>query len=89
MREASNAAMDYWFNSLNKSMLRAPKAAINSRSRRLSDSSGMRLIRTEKKEYAAVYWIPNFGKLPVTNGMLVRLADKVVERPLLAKYCIQ
>ncbi|MCU6164795.1 GNAT family N-acetyltransferase [Enterobacter roggenkampii] len=53
MREASIAATDYWFNTLNKSVLRAPKAAANSRSRRISDSSGMRLIRTEKKAYVS------------------------------------
>lgn len=53
MREASNVATDYWFNTINKTVLRAPKAALNSRSRRLSDRSGMRLIRTEKKEYVS------------------------------------
>ena len=53
MREASIATTDYWFNTLNKSVLRAPKAAANSRSRRISDSSGMRLIRTEKKAYVS------------------------------------
>lgn len=34
-------------------MLRAPKATFNSRSKRISDSSGMRLIRTEEKEYVS------------------------------------
>lgn len=53
MREASIAATDYWFNSLNKAVLRAPKAALNRRSKRISDSSGMRLIRTEKKKYVS------------------------------------
>jgi RimJ/RimL family protein N-acetyltransferase len=53
MREACNAATDYWFNALNMSVLRAPKAALNSRSKRISESSGMRLIRTEKKEYVS------------------------------------
>ena len=53
MREASIAATDYWFNTLNKAVLRAPKAAANSRSRRISDSSGMRLVRTEKKAYVS------------------------------------
>lgn len=38
MREASIAATDYWFNTLNKPVLRAPKAAANSRSRRISDA---------------------------------------------------
>lgn len=53
MREASNVATDYWFNTLNKTVLRAPKASLNVRSKRISDSSGMRLIKTEKKEYVS------------------------------------
>lgn len=53
MREASIAATDYWFNTLNKPVLRAPKATANSRSRRISDSSGMRLIKTEQKAYVS------------------------------------
>lgn len=53
MREASIAATDYWFNTLKKPVLRVPKAANNSRSRRISTNSGMRLIRTEKKEYVS------------------------------------
>ncbi len=53
MREASIAATDYWFNVLNKPVLRAPKAALNSRSQRISVTSGMRLIKTVKKEYVS------------------------------------
>ncbi|WP_368543228.1 GNAT family N-acetyltransferase [Enterobacter soli] len=53
MREASIAATDFWFNTLNKPVLRAPKAADNTRSQRISSSSGMRLIRTEKKAYVS------------------------------------
>lgn len=53
MREASIAATDYWFNVLNKPVLRAPKAAVNIRSQRISVSSGMRLIKTVKKEYVS------------------------------------
>lgn len=53
MREASIAATNYWFNTLNKTVLRAPKAALNSRSQRISTRSGMRLIRTEPKEYVS------------------------------------
>ena len=53
MNEACNVVTDYWFNTLNKAVLRAPKAAFNSRSKRISESSGMRLIRTEKKEYVS------------------------------------
>lgn len=51
MREASIAATHYWFNTLNKPVLRAPKAAENSRSKQISVSSGMRLIKTEKTQF--------------------------------------
>jgi len=53
MREASIVATNYWFNTLNKPLLRAPKASLNSSSRRISVDSGMRLVRTEKKEYVS------------------------------------
>ncbi|MGE4712485.1 GNAT family N-acetyltransferase [Yersinia enterocolitica] len=53
MREASIAATDYWFNTLNRAVLRAPKATENIRSQHISVSSGMRLIRTEKKEFVS------------------------------------
>lgn len=53
MREASIAATVYWFNVLNKPVLRAPKAALNSRSQRISVTIGMRLIKTVKKEYVS------------------------------------
>lgn len=53
MREACEAATDYWFNTLNKPLLRAPKAAGNLRSKHISAASGMRLIRTEKKAYVS------------------------------------
>jgi len=53
MREASIAATDYCFNVLNKPVMRASKAAVNSRSQRISVSSGMRLIKTVKKEYVS------------------------------------
>jgi len=34
-------------------VLRAPKAALNRRSQRISVTSGMRLIKTVKKEYVS------------------------------------
>ena len=44
---------DYWFNTLDKPVLRAPKAEVNARSRQISLSNGMRLVRTEKKAYVS------------------------------------
>ncbi|MFH3663822.1 GNAT family N-acetyltransferase, partial [Acinetobacter baumannii] len=53
MREASITVTNYWFNTLNKPVLRAPKAAENIRSQHISASSGMRLIKTEKKQFVS------------------------------------
>jgi len=53
MKEASIAVTNYWFNTLKKPVLRAPKAAENIRSQHISASSGMRLIKTEKKQFVS------------------------------------
>ena len=51
MAEASMAVTDFWFNTLNREVLRAPKASLNRASKRISEASGMRLLRIEKKAY--------------------------------------
>jgi RimJ/RimL family protein N-acetyltransferase len=53
MREACHAVTDYWFNGLNREVLRAPKAVANERSRKISHSSGMRLVRRQPGHYVA------------------------------------
>jgi [ribosomal protein S5]-alanine N-acetyltransferase len=46
MSEASRAVTDYWFETLGRTVLQVPKAVANVRSRRISESSGMRVIKT-------------------------------------------
>ncbi len=53
MSEACNAVNDYWFRTLGREVLRVPKAAVNTGSVMISRKSGMRLIKTGKKEYVA------------------------------------
>ncbi|AMO50246.1 Protein N-acetyltransferase, RimJ/RimL family [Kosakonia oryzendophytica] len=53
MMEACRAVTDFWFNVLDRDVLRAPKAAINTRSRHISERSGMRLVRLQKGDYVA------------------------------------
>ncbi|KAF1011224.1 MAG: putative ribosomal N-acetyltransferase YdaF [Pseudomonas fluorescens] len=48
MAEASAAVTDYWFGVLERPLLRVPKAAPNLASRRISQRTGMRLIRTDE-----------------------------------------
>jgi len=53
MTEASVAVTDYWFETLGRPVLRAPKAIVNEPSRRISESSGMRVIKTEERDYVS------------------------------------
>ncbi|EBT1278907.1 GNAT family N-acetyltransferase [Salmonella enterica] len=51
MTEACRAVTCFWFIKLGRQVLRVSKAVINSRSRKLSERSGMRLIRVQKNNY--------------------------------------
>ncbi|VVN92799.1 GNAT family N-acetyltransferase [Pseudomonas fluorescens] len=57
MSEASAAVTDYWFETLGRPLMRVPKAAPNLASRRISERDGMRLIRTEERDFVS-------GRLP-------------------------
>jgi RimJ/RimL family protein N-acetyltransferase len=57
MTEACEAVTDFWFNTLNFPVLRAPKAVGNAASRRISEKQGMRLVATEDRDYVS-------GRLP-------------------------
>jgi ribosomal-protein-alanine N-acetyltransferase len=47
------AVTDYWFETLERPILRVPKAAANVASRRISERSGMRVIKTEDRDYVS------------------------------------
>ncbi|MGY5958148.1 GNAT family N-acetyltransferase [Kosakonia sp. BK9b] len=53
MSEACRAVNEYWFNVLDREVLRAPKAVANTRSKKISERSGMRMIRIQKGDYVA------------------------------------
>jgi RimJ/RimL family protein N-acetyltransferase len=57
MTEASAAVTEYWFQTLDRQVLRVPKAAPNIGSRKLSERTGMRLIRTDEGDFVS-------GRLP-------------------------
>src|SRR5690348_13374007 len=58
MAEANTAVTDYWFETLERPVLRVPKAVANVRSRRISERSGMRLIGIEDQDYIAGRRLP-------------------------------
>ena len=51
MAEASAAVTAYWFEVLKRPLMRVSKAAPNLASRRVSERTGMRLIRTDQGEF--------------------------------------
>jgi len=51
MSEAVEVATDYWFDELGFAALRAPKAVVNTASRRISARTGMRVIERDEREY--------------------------------------
>ncbi len=57
MTEACDAVTDHWFEELNFPVMRVPKAIANVASRRISEKQGMRVIRTEDRDYVS-------GRLP-------------------------
>ncbi|WP_438866774.1 GNAT family N-acetyltransferase [Pseudomonas sp. L1(2025)] len=57
MTEACAAVTEYWFDVLKRPQMRVPKAAPNQASRRISERTGMRLIRTQMGEFVE-------GRLP-------------------------
>ncbi len=65
MAEASEAATDYWFHTLDRPVLRVLKAAANLRSRRISERFGMRLIEVDDRDFVA-------GRLPAELWEITR-----------------
>jgi [ribosomal protein S5]-alanine N-acetyltransferase len=57
MTEACETVTDFWFDVLKFPVLRVPKAIANAASRRISEKQGMRVIRTEDRDYVS-------GRLP-------------------------
>ena len=51
MSEAVEVVTDYWFDELGFSVMRAPKAVLNTASRRISEKNGMRVVAVEERDY--------------------------------------
>ena len=57
MAEAATAVTEFWFETLQRPVLRVMKATANTRSRRVSERAGMRLVETLERDFVA-------GRLP-------------------------
>lgn len=57
MSEACACVTEFWFETLERPVLHAPKAIANERSRRISVRAGMRVIATAERDYVS-------GRLP-------------------------
>lgn len=65
MSEAAHAVTDFWFGELGQERLRIPKASANEASRRMSVSSGMRVIAIGERDYVG-------GRMPFEMWELTR-----------------
>ncbi|MCD9568417.1 GNAT family N-acetyltransferase [Pseudomonas protegens] len=65
MSEACKVVDHYWFEVLQRPLMRVPKAAPNLGSRRISERAGMRLIRSEDGEFVS-------GRFPVDIWEITR-----------------
>jgi ribosomal-protein-alanine N-acetyltransferase len=65
MSEAIEPVTDFWFNTLCFPRLRAPKAAANLASRKISEKEGMRLVALRERNYVS-------GRLPEEVWELTR-----------------
>ncbi len=79
MTEAAEAVTDYWFNTLDRQVLRTPKARENLASRRLSIAAGMHLVRSEQKEYVGGWYESELWE--ITREQWNQRHDKTKKRP--------
>ena len=84
MTEAVAAVNDYWFDVLGFSVLRAPKAAVNLASRRISEKTGMRVIATVERDYVSGRFMAEIWEITAEEWREKRVllrAGSAVSRP--------
>lgn len=77
MSEAVKAATAYWFEELGFPALRAPKAIANTASRRISEKTGMRIIRMEERDYVSGRFLSEIWEITAEEWRALRDKAKV------------
>lgn len=67
MTEASQIVTDYWFNVLEQTVLRVPKAKDNLASRSISMQSGMRVVATKENDYVGGHMLTEIWEITRTE----------------------
>ena len=75
MTEAADAVTDFWFIELGRDVLRVPKAVANEASRRISERSGMRMVRTEMRGYVSGRQLAEVWEITRAEWLARRAAD--------------
>jgi len=76
MSEAADVVTDFWFHDLGMSVLRVPKAAGNMASRKISEKQGMRVIRTEEKDYVGGRFLTEVWEITTEEWKARRLQSR-------------
>lgn len=72
--EAADAVTDFWFETLGRLVLRVPKAIANTPSRRISVTSGMRVVASGERDYVS-------GRFPAETWEISREEWRSRSRP--------
>jgi RimJ/RimL family protein N-acetyltransferase len=78
MSEAVERVTDYWFHELGESVLRVPKAIENVASRKISIRSGMRVVRTEERDYVGGRFLSEIWEITAEEWKARRGAGGIV-----------
>lgn len=76
MTEACEAVTDFWFDVLKFPVLRAPKAILNTASRRISEKQGMRIIATEERDYVSGRFLSEIWEITAEEWRIRKRAKK-------------
>ena len=72
MSEAVEAVTDYWFDELGFAVMRAPKAVVNTASRRISEKNGMRVVAVEERDYVGGRFLTEIWEITAAEWRALR-----------------
>jgi len=78
MTEASEAATDYWFETLGFPSMRIYKAIDNTASRRISQRQGMRMLGVKNHEFVSGVWLTEVWEITAEEWRARRLGGSAV-----------
>ena len=67
--------LDFWFDTLQFSVFRVPKAVVNTASRRISEKNGMRVVAMEDRDYVSGRYLTEIWEITAEEWRARRRPD--------------